>query len=108
TGIVWVVAGEAELGARLEHPGQLGGGVGAEQTPLQMLLLRPRVGEQDKGATDRRGGQPGQYLAGIAVMDADGFEPARLDGAEQARHAVDEGLAADEADFGMMPGLTGP
>ena len=35
-------------------------------------------------------------------MDADGRNAAILDGAEQAPHAVDEGLAADEADVLML------
>ena len=35
-------------------------------------------------------------------MDADGRDAAILDGAEQAPHAVDERLAADEADVLML------
>ncbi len=38
-------------------------------------------------------------------MDADGGNAAILDGAEQAAHAVDERLAADEADVLMVLGL---
>ncbi len=58
-----------------------------------------------KTAADRAVRQPGEHVARIAVMDADGARAALLDLAEQARHAVDEGLAADEADILMMLGL---
>ena len=50
-------------------------------------------------------GQPGEHVAGVAVVDADGVEAQGLDLAEQARHAVDEGLAADEAGVAVMLGL---
>ena len=46
--------------------------------------------------------EPSQHIPGVAVMDADGGELGRLDLAEQARHAIDERLAADEANVRMM------
>ena len=44
----------------------------------------------------------GEHLAGIPVMDADGLEAAIFDGAKQAAHAIDERLAADKADMGVV------
>jgi hypothetical protein len=67
-----------------------------------MPLLRPGVGEQHKDARDRVLGKPGEHITRVAVMDADGGELRSVDLAEQARHAVDERLAADEAHLRMM------
>ena len=75
------------------------------QPALVMPLLRPRVREQHEDAGDGLIGEPGEHVPRITNMDADRSEPCALDLAEQARHAVDKGLTADEADMRMMSGL---
>src|SRR5680860_228095 len=100
--IVRIVAGKAQLATRLYDPGERGCQLRRDQPPLGLPLLRPGIREQNESARDRACGQPGKHVACIPIMDADALEPLGLDLTEETRGAVDEGLATNKADLGIV------
>src|SRR5262249_34174541 len=75
------------------------------EAALTVAALRPGVGIEQIDARERAAWQPGQQVGGVAEMQADVVEAARLDQGQRFRHAVDEGLAADEAHARMRARL---
>ena len=73
----------------------------ADEAPLPVFLLRPRVGVEQIDARQRRVRQPVEQLRRVVVVDAQIGERRFGDRGHHLRHAVDEGLDADEADAGM-------
>ena len=72
-----------------------------------MPAFGPRIGIEDIDARQRRIGQPGQQLDGVTEVEADVLQLLLLDRRQHLGHAVDEGLAADEARVGMRARLRG-
>ena len=66
--------------------------------------LGPRVGIVQERPVDRVFGKDIHQVARIAGMDADIFDAGRADLAQKHGHAVDKGLTADDADFGIAGG----
>src|SRR5262249_27307788 len=104
-GIVARVARKSELAASRQHAGKFLSRLWRDQSPPQMPLLRPRIGKQNEEASDCSVRQPGNLLPRAAVRPREALDPSRSDRADQASHAVDERLAADEADIFVVLSL---
>ena len=70
-----------------------------------MAALRPWVGIQQEGAADTGVGERLQERAGVVGDNPNVREALTVDVAQQTGNPVQVGLAADQADIGMGPGL---
>ncbi len=102
--IVRPVGGEAQSGARLHHPRQVGQEGGVDQPTLVMAQLGPGVGKQHEHPVDRGVWQHLQQLAPVAWMDADIVQVP--DVAQRTGHPVEERLGAQEQHFRVGDRLT--
>jgi hypothetical protein len=102
-----VVGRDAQLGAGCEDAREGVEERGLDQAALVMARLGPGVGKQDEGARHRPVGEPRHHGARVLRPDAHVVEAERRDARAQRRKAVDERLAADEADVAMRRGLGG-
>ncbi|MEY9405744.1 uncharacterized protein (DUF2336 family) [Bradyrhizobium ottawaense] len=91
------VADEAEFAVRLQHARHRGDGPVLDEAPFPVPPLRPGIGMDQVDPRQRCLGQPGQQLGGIACEQTDVADVGGLDLREDLGHAVDIGLAADEA-----------
>ena len=105
--VVRVIRGQTKLGAVLEDRGEAIERPWADDAPLEVAPLGPRIRVQDEQPTDRRLVQAGQQQPRIVGKEADIVEPAPGNPAQEAGHAVDKGFAADEPDLRMGGGLRG-
>lgn len=102
-----MVAGQAQLGAVGQDPGELVQGLGLDQPALVVAGLAPGIGEEREGPADRGLGQDGQQLAAVALEDPDVLQVLGLDPGQQAGDAVDEDLGAEEAGVPVARRLPG-
>src|SRR5581483_11309059 len=73
----------------------------ADEPPLEVPLLWPRIGIKEVDLGERGGRQPVENVDGIAVEQADIAETELGNGGYGLGHSVQEGLDADEADIGV-------
>ena len=102
-----IVAGQPEFRVVGQDSRQSIQGFRAHEAATVMARLGPGVRKQQKAAIDRRVRQGVDQRSGVVRMDADVVQPAVVDQVQQARHAVDERLAADDPDSGMLRRLPG-
>jgi hypothetical protein len=76
-----------------------------DQPPLVLTALGPGIGIEDENPRQRPRRQRFDQRACVAGPQADIVEPLFLDAGQRLGDAVDERLAADEADITMRPGL---
>ena len=80
-----------------EHPRHRGDGDILHEAPLPVPPLRPRIGMDQVDSLKRLRRRPGHEVGGIAREQPDVADIVGLDLRQDFRHAVDVGLAADEA-----------
>ena len=95
--VVVDVADETEFAVRLQHARHRGDGCILHEAPLPVPPLRPRIGMDQVDSRQRLRRRPGHQFGGIAREQPDVADVVRLDLRQDLRHAVDVGLAADEA-----------
>ena len=95
--VVVDVADETKFAIRFQHARHRGDGGVLHEAPLPVPPLRPRVGMDQVDPDQRLRRRPGQQLGGVAREQSDVADAVRLDLRQDLRHAVDVGLAADEA-----------
>ena len=100
-----MIAGQPQLPARTQHPAQLANGFRDDQAPLVVPGLRPWVGKEHEHPPQARGCEDREQSAGVLGKDLDAVDAVFGDRRQQRRDAVDVGLAADEADVRVVPGL---
>ncbi|MGY3497580.1 hypothetical protein ACVW1B_006999 [Bradyrhizobium sp. USDA 4502] len=95
--IVVDVADEAEFAARRQQSCHRSDRRILHEAPLPVPPLRPGIGMDQVDARKRTRRRPGQQFGRVAGEQADIADIQRLDLGQDLRHAVDIGLAADEA-----------
>lgn len=78
-----------------------------DQPSFVMPGFRPRVGKQNKHASNRALGQRRDQGACVVGIDPDVAEPFVLDGRQESRHTVDEGFASYHRDVIVHHRLSG-
>ena len=91
------VADEAEFAAALQEARHRRDRRVLHEAPLPVPPLRPGIGMDQVDPRQRLRRRPRQQFGGVAGEQADIADIVRLDLREYLRHAVDIGLAADEA-----------
>jgi hypothetical protein len=91
------VGDEAKLAVRLQHPRHRGNRRVLHEAPLPVPPLRPGVGMDQIDPRQRARRRPGQQFGGIAGKQPDVADVMGFDLRQDLRHAVDVGLASDEA-----------
>src|SRR5262249_11601247 len=71
-----------------------------------MPPFRPWIGIEQVYLGERGVGKPSQEINGVSGVKPDIVDGARVDRCKDFRHAVDEGLAANEPDRRMGSGLS--
>src|SRR5690606_38921190 len=79
-----------------------GEGFQTDEAALAVAALRPRVRIEHEDAPDGARGQARQNAHRIVVPDAQVGNAVLLNPGKELRHAVDEGLAADETDVRVL------
>ena len=100
-----IVGGEPELRARDHQLGQPVEGLALHEAALVMAGLGPRIGEQHEGAASERSGSAAITSRASSVNSRMLPTPRALDMRQALGDAVEVGLAADQADIGMLLGL---
>jgi hypothetical protein len=95
--IVADVADEAEFAAGPQNPRHRRDGRVLYETPLPVSPFRPWIGMDQVYTRQRLRRRPRQQFGGIAREQPDIADGMGLDLRQNFRHAVDVGLAADEA-----------
>ena len=103
--IIGNIGRHAEDRTGFKHTGQRFQMLGRHETAAVMARLGPRIGIKQKGPRDRGGRQHIEHVAHIAGIDAQIIHACAADLAQEHRHAIDIGLAADDADTGVQAGL---
>jgi hypothetical protein len=93
------IANKAKFARRFQHPRHRGNVCLLHEAPLPVPPLRPWIGVDEIDAIQRLRRRPCQQFGGIAREQFYIADVVCLDGAEDFGHAVDIGLAADEADM---------
>src|SRR5260370_22977710 len=95
-GIVGNVGGKAKEAAGPQYARKHRNRAILHEPPFPMPTLRPWIGVEQIHLGKRGGGEPRHELEGVAGVKSDIVDGALLDRCKDLRHAVDEGLAADE------------
>src|SRR5215212_1114544 len=95
-GIIVDVGRKPQLAAGPQDAGEGGERVVGEEAALALPPLRPGIGVEQVDDIERRLGEARQERERVAVPEADVRQALALDRRQELRHAVDEGLAADE------------
>src|SRR6185503_11098924 len=103
--VIAAVARKSKLAAGRQYASEVLYGLRRDEPALEVPLFRPRIRKQNNEPRNSALGKPAKHLARVAVMDPNRLDPTRLDRTEQARHPVDERLAADESDIYVVPCL---
>ena len=98
-GVIVDVGGVTDLGPLPHHAGELANQLLVDDSPLVLPALRPGVGIEDVDPRQGSVGQSGDQRLRFAAADAQVREAAFVDRGAELGDAVDEGLAADEADI---------
>src|SRR5215218_2793639 len=96
-GVIVDVGRKPQLAAGPQDAGEGGERVVGEEAALPLAPFRPGIGVEQVHDVERRLGEARQQRGSIAVPEADVRQAVALDRRQELRHAVDEGLAADEA-----------
>ena len=95
--VIGDIADEAKFALRSEHPRHGGDGRVLHEAPLPVPPLRPRIGMDQVDPRQRMRRRPCQQFGGIAREQPDVADAVGFDLRQDLGHAVDIGLAADEA-----------
>ena len=96
--VAGIVGRHPKLAAVGEQRGEAGGGLRVDDPSLPVAFFRPGIGEQHEDPLERRLGQAVEQQAGVVDEEADVLEILRFDLAQEARHAVEIGLDAEQPD----------
>src|SRR5215510_6677535 len=97
--VIAAVARKSKLAAGRQYASKVLDGLWRDEPALEVSLLGPRIRKQNEETRNSTLGKPVEHLARVAVVDPNRLERTHLDRTEQARHPVDERLAANEPDI---------